>query len=347
MKRITLFALALSVFSLASCDYTPEAITSSEPTFGVTPPADPVIVGTGSHKEGKKTYYDIWVCNADGSNKKNVLSNTTGGFGQVRWSASTNELIWDEPFTITKGKNNNARTIGLVNKKKGTVSVVNGAPTLSNITTLVPAISGTDTFYYGAASWSSVSSVYEIAIPRYRTGFNSYPQKDTLVIINASTGTASYLWTCVDTAQIKALAWSPDGNTLAVSTVTGSGPTRTMDIDLVEKSSGSLVANVISDWLIASVQDWSRTGESKLLFIGQQFQLSPPTHSYLLDLNDNTITELPSANFYDYRYCAFSPDNSQILKPNYPIGEGATIYTLSSGSASSILSTGIPTDWKR
>jgi hypothetical protein len=344
MKKISL-ALSLTVLlGLASCEVTPENIASGSASFGVVP-ADPVIVGTGTHTttSGKTTttYYDVWVMNSDGSNKTNVRSVTSGGLSMPSWSPSSSKIVWREAFTITKGKGNNVASLTLSDIKIGTVTVSNGVPTLTSVSTLLPAISGSDTMNYNALKWSSSTSADEIATWGNPSGFNSHSPTWKLKMVNASSGAVTDLWQAASYETLTGnIAFNYDGTKVIVGArEKNSNPVNTY-MNVIDRSSGTVSSTILGGWAGVNPVNGSHTGADQLLFIGQETSGSTAT-GYIYDFPTSTLTALAT----NTTYRAFTPDNTKLLRN--ASSAGSELYTINGGATSTISSSGTPWDWKR
>lgn len=343
MKKISLARACALVLGLAlgaaSCEQPSENLASGNGSYGVTP-ADPVIVGTGTHTSGSGknivTYYDIWVMNSDGSNKTNVYS-STNPVSTPSWSASGGKVVWREAFTLTKGKNSSQVSRTFHNIRTGTVSVSNGTPTMSSISTLVPAISGNDSTNWAAVKWSS-SSTDEIALWGYPYGFNSKTITWKVKMVDPSNGTTSDLWQAGNGQTLTGqIAFNYDGSKIMI----GTKESGNNFITILDRASGTVEGVICNGWTAANPVNGSHAGADQLLLIGQETSNSTAT-GYIYDFSASTMTQLPNSTTYS----AFSTDNAKVTR-NGSNNAGTELYTLNGGATTQLASAGRSWDWKR
>ena len=216
-------------------------------------PADPAIAYCDSHKAGGSTYGDLMVMNADGSNKRRVLSVGGASIFSPEWSPDGQTLVfWD-------GALKSLCTIRL----DGTL--------------LTPIVATADT-YGGLAqpSWSpgSVPGVVGKSVPRIAYADDVPPVGGTsvteLFVVNSDGSDSTQLTSTPDVGE-ESPTWSPSGTRLAFAMYTNAAATNHRTVGIYDFTSNSF-SFVTPGGALAGAEiwntDWSKTNESKIAVSG-------------------------------------------------------------------------------
>lgn len=318
-----------------------DAVASSAGKGGIIAAvANPVIALEGGYQQGNKTYYSIAVMNADGSNLKHLIP-TQGGT-----SAPMNPT-WSHNGTQISYLASNAI-------KRMNVSVVNGVPTASSVTTMYSWTSA-DSIGVFMQAWSSVGN--EVAFPKrqYNASIPVAQRYCKIMVLPTTGGSPTELYSENGVAMY-GITYSPDGSKIAFTTSNLATSYSERKIKVISRSDGSLLASYTLDTTVANgtgqIMDWSRSGANKLVFRSNSKNgtTNGPNTIFTFDLDAANPTPVQTGipTSQEAFSASWSPDNTKLVYPSNG-GGGTRTYTFSSNSNTQINATvsSYRINWKR
>jgi dipeptidyl aminopeptidase/acylaminoacyl peptidase len=211
-RRLGGFLLAASLLSLWACKQDPQSANGSSPLALHTSstPAHPEIVyyvtQTSSHN-----LVGIWVMDSTGANATCIYSTSSASnLFYPTWSPSGGSACF------VQYDNQNSLGNYYYRLMRTDVSVSNGVPVGSNVINVCSFNYYGDSTSFQQAAWCPNSSNNTIAFTTTSRKNLPFAQKTSyLELVSATGGTPSVLYSDTDQA-VSQLAWSPDGNFIAV-----------------------------------------------------------------------------------------------------------------------------------
>jgi hypothetical protein len=254
--------LILASFSM-SCRENPTTPTAS-PTIpmsqsgsGVTWNAHPAIcytadtnIGT-SHSPAMRG--GLWVMDSTGLNWKCIYYNATVpsiGVSQISWPSwnpAGTSILWFE----SSGTNGYHGYL-----KKVDVSVINGVPVGSNVTT-VYTISPSDSLSFRTVSWCPNSSNNVAVVGLNDQHQPSSVQRSHIRLVNMGTGSASEIYTSDSNFWAYTPKFSPDGSKIALIRDQFHGTYRGLQV--IDLGGNVLNSLPLDSGISLSMLDWSKT----------------------------------------------------------------------------------------
>ena len=332
-RRLGGFLLAASLLTFAACQQDPQSPNSAgmQPlsaggsiTWNAHPEIayhDDTVIGTGKHAV---TYPGIFVMDSTGANWKCIgYSTSYGGGNQPSWSGDGSAICWSGG----NGGNFYIAKIG--------VSVVNGVPTGSGITTVVTTVP-TDSIIINQSSWCPTAST--IAYTATDNHHQSPLVNNTrLFLVSSSGGTPSLIYSH-DSETFRGVTWSPDGSKIAIASGGRHSGVSTYSIFIVS-ASGTLLDSIGFSSSVGSI-DWSRTS-GKIAYCAS-------SNLYTIDTAaGSSPTLILSGGTNGVQSPSWSPTDWKIAYSTSVSNSGTSVVQVSNGSHSQIHTTGLLPAWKR
>jgi hypothetical protein len=341
MKKLSILMFCAVLFaSLSSCEESTTA-TSSDPSFGANPHggggtttnANPEILYTVLESAKGKFYHRIGVCNADGTNGANLVNigsaaNATIHYhGTPCWSGDGSAFAYVESDA--------ARSVSYL--KTSAISVVDGKPVASNITTIKTISIASDSAAIGGGVWSPTANEIAYSVQdRSMPYTNRYSE---IRVMSSIGGSDQLLYTSELGKSIFWMSYSPDGSKIAFVewSISSTNTVTANVIKIMDRSTGA-IDRVIDTYESGSQSvdiEWSRNGTNKLSY----YNSGIGTYIYNLDNSSKT-------KFATGRYGTWSPNNDRMA---YSDGSNNFVVNLSTNVSTQIASnlgrSGL--NWKR
>jgi hypothetical protein len=335
-KYFSLLIIAASLLGLSACEE--NSSTQALEVFPMVNPnsgggstaANPQIVGVSSKVVSKNTYNTIAVMDTDGSHLTHLYTAAYAGtptsLGSPSWSPDGGSVSFVDG--TRSGTTFTNRQLKVMN-----VSIVNGVPTASNVTTLYSDVN----ISFSSASWCSLATTNKIAFVVNDGTIGK------LYTISANGGSPTLVYT--DTMRFANAEWSPDDQSIVIAVLPNPGMSANSSrMRIIDVATGTITLEPCSGVFIADSYSWTRAGADKILYRYAPNNLTTPV-AMIYDVATATSTQLYNAQILG----SWSPRNDKILcqigtstsdlKAINPVN--ATISTIKTGGAMAWM------EWKR